>query len=153
MAKITHWMQRYIIVSWAIIAAAALVAGYWALDRTPPFVLNSYTVFNASAGQTAFINAVVERNTGRNCNVTFTRYLIDAQRIRHDIGGTQYMTSAALHQMERDMPDSLRLAVKLPADMPTGPANLVTALEYRCNPVHGVYPMDVLLEMALEVLP
>ena len=153
MTKITNLMQRYILVSWAIIAAAALVAGYWALDRTPPFILSSYTVFNARAGDTAFINAVVSRNVGRNCNVTFTRYLIDAQRIRHDIGGTQYMTSAALHQMERDTPDSLRLAIKLPADTPVGTANLITALEYRCNPVHGWFPMDVLLEMKIEVLP
>lgn len=153
MTRLTHWMQRYILFSWAIIAAAALVASYWALDRTPPFILSSYTVFNARAGETAFINAVVDRNVGRNCNVTFSRYLVDAQRIRHDIGGTQYMTSAALHQMERDTPDSLRLAVKIPSDTPVGTANLVTALEYRCNPTHAIWPMDVLLEMDLEVLP
>lgn len=153
MSRITHWMERYILVSWLIIVAAALVAGYWALDRTPPFVLGQYTVFNGRAGETAFVAANVERKTARACTVNFSRYLIDAQRIRHDLGGMQYMSAAALQQMERDMPDALRLAVKIPPDMPTGPANLVTALEYRCNPVHALWPMDVLLEMKLEVLP
>jgi len=153
MLRLTSWLERYIIVSWMILAGTLAIAGYWALDRSPPFVLRSYTVFNARAGETAFINAAVERDTGRSCTVTFARYLMDSQRIRHDIGGTQYMSAAALQQMERDMPDSLRLAVKLPADMPVGPANLVTALEYRCNPTHALWPMDVLLEMKMEVLP
>lgn len=153
MVRLTTWLERYIIVSWMILAGAATIATYWAMDRTPPFVMSSYTVFNAQAGQTAFVNAVVERSVGRDCTVNFTRYLMDSQRIRHDIGGTQYMTAAALQQMERDMPDALRLAVKLPADIPLGPAKLITALEYRCNPVHAVWPMDVLLEMTLEVLP
>lgn len=153
MLKLTSWLERYIIVSWMILAATLVVSAYWAFDRTPPFVLGEYSVFNARAGETAMINAVVSRNTGRNCTVTFSRYLMDSQRIRHDLGGTQYMTAAALQQMERDMPDSLRLAVKIPSDMPGGRANLITALEYRCNPVHAAYPIDVLLEMPLQVLP
>ena len=153
MTRITHWMERYIIVSWMVIAGASAVLAYWALDRTPPFALGSYTVFNAQAGQTAFVNASVKRTATRDCTVTFSRYLIDSQRIRHDLGGSQYMSAAALAQMERDMPDSLRLAIKLPMDMPVGPANLVTASEYRCNPMHGMWPVDVLLEMKLEVLP
>ena len=153
MTRITHWMERYIIVSWMVIAGASAVLAYWALDRTPPFVLKNYTVFNASAGQTAFVNASVERVLTRDCTVTFSRYLVDSQRIRHEIGGSQYMSSAALNQMEQAMPGALRLAIKLPMDMPVGPANLITALEYRCNPMHGMWPVDVLLEMKLEVLP
>ena len=115
--------------------------------------MTEYTVFNASRGETAYVNATVKRDVGRDCTVNFVRYLIDANKARHDIGGTQYMTAAALQQMERDMPDSLRLAVRIPADVPVGPATLVTALEYRCNPLHALWPMDVLLEMKLKVLP
>ena len=153
MARLTSVLERYILFSWAIIGACALVALYWALDRTPPFVMTNYTVFNSSRGETAYVNATVERDVGRDCTVNFVRYLIDANKARHDIGGTQYMTAAALRQMERDMPDSLRLAVRIHADVPAGPATLVTALEYRCNPLHALWPMDVLLEMQLEVLP
>ena len=153
MARLTSVLERYILFSWAVIGACALVALYWALDRTPPFVMTDYTVLNATRGETAYVNAKVERDTGRDCTVTFVRYLMDANKARHDIGGTQYMTAAALQQMERDMPDSLRLAVRIPADVPVGPATLVTALEYRCNPIHALYPIDVLLEIRLEVLP
>ena len=153
MARITNVLERYIILSWVIIGACALVALYWALDRTPPFVMTGYTVLNATRGETAYVTATVERDVGRDCTVNFVRYLMDANKARHDIGGTQYMTAAALRQMERDMPDSLRLAVRIPADAPVGPATLVTALEYRCNPMHSLWPMDVLLEMRLVVLP
>ena len=153
MTRITHWMDRYIIVSWMVIAGASAVLAYWALDRTPPFALKNYTVFNSAAGQTAFVNASVERVLTRDCTVTFSRYLVDSQRIRHEIGGAQYMSSAALNQMEQDMPGALRLAIKLPMDMPVGPANLITALEYRCNPMHGLWPVEVLIQMKLEVLP
>ena len=153
MARLTSVLERYIVCSLAIIGACALVALYWALDRTPPFVLLDYTVLNATRGETAYINATVERDTGRDCTVNFVHYLIDANKTKHNIGGTQYMTAAALRQMERDMPDSLRLAVRIPADVPVGPATLVTALEYRCNPMHALWPIDVLLEMQLKVLP
>ena len=153
MARLTSVLERYILFSWAIIGACALVALYWALDRTPPFVLLDYTVLNATRGETAYINATVERDTGRDCTVNFVHYLIDTNKTKHNIGGTQYMTASALRQMERDMPDSLRLAVRIPADVPVGPATLVTALEYRCNPMHALWPIDVLLEMQLKVLP
>lgn len=153
MARLTSVLERYILFSWAIIGACALVALYWALDRSPPFVMHEYTVLNATRGETAYVNATVERDVGRGCTVNFVRYLIDANKARHDIGGTQYMTAAALAQMERDMPDSLRLAVRIPADAPVGPATLVTALEYRCNPMHSLWPIDVLMLIDLKVLP
>lgn len=153
MARLTSVLERYIIFSWVIIGACALVALYWALDRTPPFVMHEYTVFNASRGETAYVNATVERDVGRDCTVNFVRYLIDANKARHDIGGTQHMTAAALQQMERDMPNSVRLAVRIPADAPVGPATLVAALEYRCNPMHALWPIDVLMLIDLKVLP
>ena len=153
MARLTSVLERYILFSWAIIGACALVALYWALDRSPPFVMHEYTVLNATRGETAYVNATVERDVGRGCTANFVRYLIDANKARHDIGGTQYMTAAALAQMERDMPDSLRLAVRIPADVPVGPATLVTALEYRCNPMHSLWPIDVLMLIDLKVLP
>ena len=153
MARLTSVLERYILFSWAIIGACALVALYWALVRSPPFVMHEYTVLNATRGETAYVNATVERDVGRGCTVNFVRYLIDANKARHDIGGTQYMTAAALAQLERDMPDSLRLAVRIPADVPVGPATLVTALEYRCNPMHSLWPIDVLMLIDLKVLP
>ena len=153
MARLTSVLERYILFSWAVIGACALVALYWALDRTPPFVLLDYTVLNATRGETAYINATVERDTGRDCTVNFVHYLIDTNKTKHNIGGTQYMTASALQQMERDMPNSLRLAVRIPADVQVGPATLVTALEYRCNPMHALWPIDVLLEIQLKVLP
>lgn len=153
MARITSWLERYIIVSWMIIAGAGLVALYWGADRTPPFVLSDYTVIDAGRGETAYVDASVKRDVGRNCTVTFVRYLVDVNKVRHDIGATQYMTAAALEQMERDMPKSLKLAVRIPNDVPVGHAQLITALEYRCNPMHLIAPIDVLLKMDLKILP
>lgn len=152
MARLTSVLERYIILSWAIIGVCALVALYWALDRTPPFAMTDYTVTNSTRGETAYINAHVKRDLSRDCPVRFSRYLYSGG-VRHEISGVQYMSAAAIADMDKQMPDALRLAVRIPADVPVGSATLVTALEYTCNPIHTIYPIEVLLEMRLVVLP
>lgn len=153
MSRLTSWLERYLIISWAVIGACCIVLGYWALERRPPFELGEYTATPASRGEAVYITASVKRDLTRDCAATFTRYLVDANKVRHDMGGAQYMTATAIQQMDRDTPDSLRMAVRVPADMPVGKATLVTVLEYRCNPVHVLWPIDMVIEMKVKVLP
>lgn len=153
MSRLTSWLERYLIISWCVIAGCALVVAYWALERRPPFEMQGYTATPATRGEAAYITASVKRDLTRDCAVTFTRYLVDKDKVRHDMGGAQYMTAAALQQMDRDTPDGLRMAVRIPPDMPVGEATLITVLEYRCNPVHALWPIDVLMLIQLYILP
>ncbi len=153
MGKLTRGLERSIAVAWVLIALSAAVVIYWAFDRSPPFVMLDYTAFNGRRGETVLVAANVDRNLERNCSVTFSRYLFDAKGVRSDLSGIQYMTASALAQMERDNPSKLLLSVKLPDNVQPGPAKLVTSLEYVCNPIQRIWPLDVLMEMNLVVLP
>lgn len=153
MARLTSWLERYLMVSWAVIAVCAAVAIYWTLDRTPPFELRGYTIPPTPLGETAHVTASVRRDMTRGCSVSVTRYFVDSQKVKHAVGATTYMTPGALGQMQRDTPDQYRGAFKVPDDAALGEGTLVTALEYRCNPVHAMWPIDYLMEMQMEVLP
>lgn len=152
MARLTSWLERYIFVSWMILAGTGIIALYWALDRSPPFVLGTYTVFNAPPGETMFLNANVERASERDCAVRFSRYLVDSNKVRHEIVPAGFMLSTALKDLERESPNQLRIALRVPVAAAPGPGALVTNLEYQCNPLHSVWPIDVLLRMDIEVL-
>jgi hypothetical protein len=146
-------MERSVMFAWLLIAAVAGVLLFWAFDRSPPFELKDYTVFNGRRGETLLVSATVHRAVDRSCSVTFSRYLFDAKGVRTDLSGIQYMTASALEQMNRVNPDRLLLNVKVPDSVQPGPAKLVTSLEYVCNPIQRLWPIDVLLEMNLVVLP
>ena len=81
-----------------------------------------------------------------------SRYLFSAG-VRYEISGAQYMSAAAIADLNQQMPDALRMAVRMAADVPPGPATLVTALEYTCNPMHAVWPIEVIMKNAIEVQP
>lgn len=153
MSRVTSWLESYIKVAFALLFIWFAILGYWAVDRSSPFQLKDYTVFNAGRGQTMFIDADVQRDTARACAVTFSRYLFDSKLIRHELGGGQYMSAAALKDMDATLPGRLRLAIQVPPGAALGPASLITALEYNCNPVHTVWPIEVLMKMNVEVLP
>lgn len=153
MSKLTHWLEKYIIVGWLLIGFVFAIAAYWAMDRDPPFHMGSYTVFNAARGNTLFVNADVQRDISRGCTATFSRYIFDSKRVRHDLGGGAYMGAAGIAAMEHDAPGQLRIAVIVPPGAAIGRAQLITSIEYQCNPVHALWPIEVLLRMDIEVLP
>ena len=152
MARLTSWIERYIFVSWMILAGTGIIALYWALDRSPPFVLGSYTAFNAQPGETMFITASVQRAAEHDCSVRFSRYLVDSNKVRHEIAPDGFMSATALKDLERESPNQLRIALRVPLAAAPGPGALVTNMEYQCNPLHAVWPIDVLLRMDIEVL-
>ena len=153
MVHITEKMSRLNPLLWLLMALSAVGGGYLSMDNTAPFVLRGYTVFNAPAGQVAFINGNTSRDLKRDCSVSFSRFLMDSQRIRHEIASDSHMTAEALRAMDREMGGALRLSIRIPPDAATGPAKLMTVLRYRCNAVQEFFPINVLLEMQMEVLP
>ena len=153
MVAITEKMRVLNPLLWLILALSALGGVYLSNDNTPPFVLRGYTVFNAPAGHVAFINGNAARDLKRDCSVKFSRFLMDSQRIRHEISSESTMSAEALRAMDREMGGALRLSIRIPPDAATGPASLMTVLRYRCNAIQEFWPIDVLLEMQLEVLP
>ena len=143
-----RWLPRLVLV------CVLIWIGAMALDREPPFRLNSYWANQPKPGGTLVVRAKVQRDLDRECSVTFSRYLFDKVGARHEASGPQMMTPQALRNMDALAPGELNLQVPIPINFPPGPAVLTTVLEYRCNALQYVLrPIGVELNMAFEVLP
>lgn len=126
----------------------------WGLDRRAPFELDSYTANPARPGDAAIIRASVRRDLSRRCSVTYSRMFFDASGARFDVTmGAQLMNAQALDDLNRRSPDALVLSVTVPPLAAPGMGQLVSVLDYVCNPMHQLYPVAVLMTMDVEVLP
>lgn len=153
MVRLTYWMEKYILLSWAVIFICATITLYWALDRTPPIAMRSYTPFNAAPGEYALVVIGLDRpDKRRDCSERSSKYLIDSQGVRHRIGSTETMSPAAVKHMRQFSPDSMKFKIYMPKSASPGPAILIADIEYQCNPVHALWPISVLLEIPIEVL-
>lgn len=153
MANFTIALQRTVIVAWLMWGISALGIAYWAFDRKLPFELRGYSITAVPRGGLAVLEAQVVRDTKRNCAATFNRYILDSAGTRFDLTGVQYSTAAAIKQIEHSSPGRLRVAVEVPDNASVGPAKVVTAVEYICNPSQRIFPLDTLFTIDMEILP
>lgn len=149
--KITSILEKSIIVAWLVIGACGIVSGAWLLDRDAPFTLGHVTVRNAAPGGYVMLSAPVKRDH-RGCSLAFSRFMMDSQNVRFDISGTQRMNKEALRATEAISPDLWQVAFEVPFGAATGPAKVLTAIAYTCNPLHTVWPIDVVTEIPFVVL-
>jgi hypothetical protein len=151
--KINRVATVTILIGIFLIFGALAQVIVWSLDRSPPFVMVSYTSKPTKAGDVVIFRATVKREMHRHCSVTYSRMFYDSSGSRYDITeGAQIMNSIALDDQNRRTPDSLILSVKVPSAATPGVGVLITVLDYECNPVHKLYPIPVLLTMDVEVL-
>ena len=143
-------MERSLWIAYAIIALALAQLGWWALDRAPPFALLKINAVEVNQNVARF-NLDVRRQLDRGCSVEFARHLIDADGYRHDTSVGQIMDAQALAEMDRRMGGRLLLSMDLPAGMAKGPAAMVTALRYACNPLQNIWPIQIRMTVPFEV--
>ena len=141
-----QWLWR------AILIGCLIQVGFWAVDRSSPFRLISYTTTSAPPGGSALVVAKVRRDLARDCSVVFSRHMFDASGARFDIVAGQAMSGYALRLMDALTPGELRLRVDVPASAVPGPAHLVSALEYSCNPFHRAFaPIEVVMGLQFVI--
>ena len=138
-----------------VLALFVVQIGIWAFDRAPPFRLINKNSIEAIGhpGEMVNISAEVDRDTGRGCSVSFSRYVYSANGTRYDLEGLQRITAVGLKKLEARSPNHLLLAVDLPTTFPIGKAALAVNLEYVCNPLHHIWPISVYIELPFEVMP
>jgi hypothetical protein len=144
-------LRRSLLVAQVIIAFGVITAVAMALDRKPPFAVLSVAPAYASPGESVTIHALVSRDLSRRCSASFARYLYASDGSRRSLGKSS-ASSDAVADAERRSPGALIVSVAVPADTPPGPAALVTSLEYRCNRVHSLWPIEVTTTLPFEVL-
>jgi hypothetical protein len=152
MIRIAAMMRRHALLGWAMCLPIIFFFWLWASDREPPFEVISVAPVSARVGDPVTLRATVRRDSRRDCEARFSRYLYDSQFVRFDLEGEQRATDRMIDAIERRTPGQLMLSFIVPAGMSTGPAVLQTELQYRCNPVHMIAPISVTTQMPFTVL-
>jgi hypothetical protein len=153
--KAINRVITYMVVLGALLCILAFgQLAWWAADRDAPFVMLDYNEVSARAGESTVIKAVVKRDLSRRCSVLFSRSFIDSKGTRFELtDGSQSMNSASLTALNQRTPDQLNIGVRVPVDAAPGVGTVMTTLDYECNPIHQIYPIPMVLNMNLEVLP
>jgi hypothetical protein len=145
-------MLRYSwIATWTLFAALIIVAAQ-ALDRKPPFSVLHVFPAHARPGDQITIHAEVWRDSGRSCAVTMGRSVFDAARVRFDFPVASF-SATAIGAMETRTPGLMAVSFVIPPGAAPGPAELVSALEYRCNQAHTLWPIEVTTHVPFTILP
>jgi hypothetical protein len=159
MTDIKPFRQLYVAATVMLIVGAAVFFvmliqfGMWAADRTAPFQLLSYDAPPTRAGEEVVIKARAHRDLSRKCSAIYSRMFIDSRGNMFDLTeGTRMVNADTITEMNRRSPDGLTIKVQIPANAEPGPAVVMTALEYVCNPLHQIYPIQVTLLENMIVL-
>lgn len=141
-------------IAYALLLATVISVAVFAADRDAPFAVLSVEPAFAKPGDVVMLRARVYRDSSRECSAVFSRYVFDASGARHDDPSSPASASAAMIEgMEKRSPGRLTLALTVPDKAAPGPATLVSSLEYRCNKIHRLWPIEVTTEMPFTVLP
>ena len=150
-----HRLDRLLLrMSWLpslVLLVAFLLVLAQAADRSAPFAILSVEPAAARPGEMVVIRARVWRDTSRNCSASMSRSVFDAHRTRYDYPMMKF-SDAVIDSMERATPGELLVSVMVPPGAAAGPADLVSVLEYSCNQVHALWPVEVTTVMPFTVL-
>jgi len=144
--------ERFLWVAQVTIIGSIAIVGYYMLDREPPFAVLSVQPAQARPGEYITITAEVRRDAHRNCSAEFSRYVFDATRTRFDLG-SQVASAEMVRAMEERSPRELRISFLVPPTAAFGSAWVETVLQYHCNKVHRVWPIEVTTRMPFQVVP
>jgi hypothetical protein len=150
--RIDDTMQTLAWIPRLMILVAVVLVAVQAADREPPFAVLSVEPAQARAGEPVVITAKVKRDMSRDCSVSMSRSLFDSSGARVDYPLARF-SDAAIDLMERVGPGMLRVSIVVPINASVGPANLVSVLDYRCNRVHSLWPIEVTTYLPFDVIP
>lgn len=125
----------------------------WSIERSPPTRFVEYYVAPVKPGKSTTVYETVERDKNRPCSATYTRLLFDSTGTRFDLtGGEQHTNAAARERIALLTPGRLNYAVKVPQEAAAGKATVITTMNYVCNPVHEIFPIESVINVTLEIL-
>lgn len=150
--KLDEWMLRLAWLPSLVLLAAIILIMIQAADRRVPFQVLSVEPSSAKAGDMVTIRAKVWRDTSRHCSAVMARSIFDSEHVRYDFPIHRF-SDEVIDAMEQATPGHLAVRVMVPHGASVGAAELVSVLEYRCNKVHALWPVEVTTRMPFTVLP
>jgi hypothetical protein len=149
---LSKWSERWLWLARTVILLSLLIVIGYAMDRRVPFRVDATDYAEGQRGSHVVLKADVWRDVSRHCSAEFARYVFDAAGARFDLGNS-IATDAMIRDMERRQPGRLVVAIDIPEAAAVGPARMVTTLQYRCNKVHSLWPIETTTEIPFTVLP
>ena len=144
-------LQKLQAVSLMVIWLGFGVLVVLATDREPPFRVLSVYPAVAKPGDTVEIVARVHRDTDRNCAAHLSSFILDANGTKFYMG-EQDASSELIRRLEVTSPGLLRISFVVPHTADPGPAHHVGVIQYRCNKVHSVWPIEVTSALPFTIL-
>lgn len=144
--------QRFMWVANMTLIAGLMAIAWFAADRAPPFALVAVDPAIGSPGAYLTIHATVKRDPTRECSAEFSRFIFDAAGARYDLGAN-IASAEMIRAIELKHPGRMLVTIKLPENIQAGLARMTTVLEYRCNKIHRLWPIEVTTNMPFTVLP
>lgn len=149
--KTLRWMADNVWLGWLLCLPLLVFPVVWAFDRSPPFEVLSREPSSAKPGGHLMLVAEVRRDVKRGCSAFFTRHLYTPAGYRYDLEGLQFASASQIEDIEDRQPGRLALIIELPASITAGTAHLVTNLQYRCNPLHMLWPINITTDISFTV--
>lgn len=140
LVSMNKFARRWVMYAAAMLAVGGAVIGYWAFDRKLPttFVKLKETTQD---GQVVLLVQTVERSRACDTDVVL-RY------IESPLGSRLYLempnlSKAEMVKMQRESPNEVRLLLFLPIANLAPPGDWIyhVGIEYRCNPIHALWPI------------
>lgn len=150
--RLNFFASGMIVLGGLLSVVFALQAVVWYFDDEVPFEVIGYTPSIGSPGEDVVILVRVKRDVQRNCSVDFSRYFYDSRGTRFDTSeGERHMNASAIAQMDAANPGILQYTFRIPEAASLGTGKIITSLDYVCNPLHKMYPIQVLSEFSVIV--
>lgn len=138
-----------LLLVWPLVTIA-----FWGLDRKPPLSLVEYTYTHVRQGAQLELHAKVKRDIDKGCSVTYARYILDSTGNRSNESQISYMNSKGMMEMAAKMGrDNLNILYPLTTELHPGPATYIVMLDWQCNPLHAIWPIQQVIEIPFNVLP
>ena len=158
LSRTYRWWDRVTDIPWVsaagtiILAVAASVVFYYAMDRDLPLQFISTEPASARAGEWITIHQRVRRDMTRDCSMKSVRNATDATGLNMPIG-IRELTDAERDELERRMPGRSIIAFQVPDNFAPGPALLTMTMRFRCNITQEAFPIVEERSIPFEVLP
>ena len=149
----TKLLQRLQAIPLVLIAIAAIPASIWALDRSPPLRMTSSEPVTVQPGKWLRVVAHVERDYRRKCSANVTAVLFDSAGTRYLLGGTSEYNVQSLDYIDNLTPGVMIAAAPLSPIAAPGQGHAIISMVYRCNPLHILWPIQVLWDIPFTVVP
>ena len=136
-----------------VVVGLAMMAYFLMFDREAPFAVLGVEPAEAKPGEWVSVTAHVKRDLKRKCSVDFSRNIIDKSGLMYVLQSRSSASDDMIRQMDARKPGKLVLSFLVPPTASYGEADIVSVLEYQCNPMQRWRPIEMTTVIPFTILP